>query len=55
MVAVFAREGLLRIDGHRSSRSGNQSKGDHNKSEDFSHAHISSKHRNLTTRRAEEM
>jgi hypothetical protein len=33
----------MRVDGHKSSRSGNERKGDHNKSEDFSHAHISSR------------
>jgi hypothetical protein len=42
MVAVFTSEGLMRVDGHRSSSSGNEREGDHNKSEDFSHAHISS-------------
>jgi len=42
MVAIFTSEGLMLADGHRSSRSGNERKGDHNKSEDFSHTHISS-------------
>jgi hypothetical protein len=42
MIAVFTSEGLMRVDGYKSSRSGNEREGDHNKSEDFSHAHISS-------------
>ena len=33
----------MRVDGYKSSRSGNERKGDQNKSEDFSHAHISSR------------
>ena len=42
-VTVFTSEGLMRIDGYKSSRSGNECKGDQNKAEDFSHAHISSR------------
>ena len=42
-VTVFTSEGLMRVDGYKSSRSGNERKGDQNKSEDFSHAHISSR------------
>ncbi|MGA6938745.1 MAG: hypothetical protein WB041_25670, partial [Pseudolabrys sp.] len=42
-VTVFTSEGLMWIDGYKSSRSGNDCKGDQNKSEDFSHAHISSR------------
>jgi hypothetical protein len=38
MIAVFTGEGLMRVDGYRSSRSGNEREGDHDKSEDFSHA-----------------
>jgi hypothetical protein len=33
----------MRVDGYKSGRSGNERKGDQNKSEDFSHAHISSR------------
>ena len=55
MIAVFTSESLMRVDGYKSSRSGNQCKGDHDKSEDFSHAHISSKHTELTTRPAEDV
>jgi hypothetical protein len=42
MVAVTS-EGLMRVDGYKSSRSGNKREGDHNKSEDFSHLRISSR------------
>jgi hypothetical protein len=43
MVAVFTSQGLVRVDGYESSRSGNKREGDHNKSKDFSHAYISSR------------
>ena len=42
MVAVTS-EGLMRVDGYKNSRSGNEREGDHNKSEDFSHLQISSR------------
>ena len=42
-VTVFTSEGLMRVDGYKSTRSGNERKGNQNKSEDFSHAHISSR------------
>jgi hypothetical protein len=42
-VSVFTSEDLMRVDGYESSRSANERKGDQNKSEDFSHAHISSR------------
>jgi hypothetical protein len=32
---------LMRVDGYKSSRSGNEREGDHDKSESFSHAHVS--------------
>jgi len=42
MIAVFTSEGLMRVDGYKSSRSGgNEREGDHDKSESFSHAHVS--------------
>ena len=53
-VTVFTSEGLMRVDGYKSSRSGNERKGDQNKSEDFSHAH-SLKSNHHTTRRPEDI
>ena len=43
MITVFTSEGLMRVDDYKSTRSGNERKGNQNKSEDFSHAHISSR------------
>jgi hypothetical protein len=37
MIAATISEGLLRADGYKCSRSGNEREGDHSKSEDFSH------------------
>ena len=42
-VAVFTSEGLMRVYGYKSTRSGSERKGDQCKSEGFSHAHISSR------------
>jgi len=41
MIAVFTSESLMRVDGDKSSRSGNEREGDHDKSDNFSHAHVS--------------
>ena len=41
MIPVFTREGLMRLDGYKSSRSGNKREGDQDKSDNFSHAHVS--------------